>query len=421
MTKKFTATVAPIADQNPGQGFTMSGTVIADSAADAGTFNIVFVIYNAAWQCVSEGAIQYGKAINETAPLAVSADIALPADAPAETYTGWLTVRDPSTWTWQTVSQTPASFCSPGAPVVASRPFRPATPLLTYLRPVDPNANPLDGSGYLPDTGDDWTLIEAASDEFDGNSLDTEKWWRRHKDNQGTLDHYNNELQRYNDAHVVSGGSLKMIARVNQALGSYKAPNGNIFPMFDSQMIRSRMLFKYGYVEARMKLPPGVGVWPAFWGLPQTSWCPEQDWLEYVNNTTTDHPYMVHNNNRVEGGRWNECFWHDQDYNIEYGYFAAWGKPTYFIDDYVTISAYWNELDDTDVVYVDGEPVSHRNVGPSDQISAIFNLAIGDAWATGNGDKAWTVQPSTTDQVFEVSHFRLWQKSDKIITGTSPV
>ncbi|HET7412267.1 MAG TPA: glycoside hydrolase family 16 protein [Pararhizobium sp.] len=46
---------------------------------------------------------------------------------------------------------------------------------------------------------------------------------------------------------------------------------------------------KYGYFEARMKLPPGKGVWPAFWlvGLDRSHFTAEIDVIEYYGRDPT--------------------------------------------------------------------------------------------------------------------------------------
>lgn len=53
--------------------------------------------------------------------------------------------------------------------------------------------------------------------------------------------------------------------------------------------------FKYGKIEARMKLPSGQGIWPAFWmlglNISQAVWpkCGEIDIMEHVNDEANIH------------------------------------------------------------------------------------------------------------------------------------
>lgn len=72
----------------------------------------------------------------------------------------------------------------------------------------------------------------------------------------------NNELQYYTNRPEnasVSNGTLKITARREAFSGS----------AFTSARLLTKNKFttKYGKIEARMKLPAGVGTWPAFWML----------------------------------------------------------------------------------------------------------------------------------------------------------
>src|SRR5688572_550677 len=60
---------------------------------------------------------------------------------------------------------------------------------------------------------DGWVVV--FEDEFGQPSLDTSKWYTRYIYNSGTMDHFNNELQRYRDSnnHVLQAGVLNLIAR----------------------------------------------------------------------------------------------------------------------------------------------------------------------------------------------------------------
>jgi beta-glucanase (GH16 family) len=102
------------------------------------------------------------------------------------------------------------------------------------------------------------------TDEFEGIRLDRTKWSYQIGTGCPALCGWgNNELQYYTDdaANVrVADGKLIIQAREEQVKGS----------QYTSARIRSinKADFRYGKMEARMKLPEGQGLWPAFWMLP---------------------------------------------------------------------------------------------------------------------------------------------------------
>ena len=115
-----------------------------------------------------------------------------------------------------------------------------------------------------------YTLIW--SDEFDGEALDTFKWSCQigTGTSEGLTDWGNQEQEYYTDDKEnvrVENGEL-----IITAIKEEKRISGK---MFTSARIRTmtdegEVLFstKYGRVEARIKLPKGEGLWPAFWMLP---------------------------------------------------------------------------------------------------------------------------------------------------------
>ncbi len=115
------------------------------------------------------------------------------------------------------------------------------------------------------------TLELVFSDEFDGDRVDPETWFFETGDGSqyGIIGWGNNELQWYlpNSAQV-SDGTLKITAR-RQSTNGYNYTSARI-------NTRDRVAVRYGRIEARMKLPPGQGLWPAFWLLGQDS--PYGEW-----------------------------------------------------------------------------------------------------------------------------------------------
>lgn len=130
-----------------------------------------------------------------------------------------------------------------------------------------------------------WNLVW--SDEFNGTSLNRSNWTPEIGTGSGGWG--NNELQYYTDRAQnvqVTGGNLVITAQKE----SYGGMN------YTSARIKTQDLknFTYGKVEARIKLPSGQGLWPAFWmlgsnissvGWPKSG---EIDIMERVNN----NPYV---------------------------------------------------------------------------------------------------------------------------------
>ena len=113
----------------------------------------------------------------------------------------------------------------------------------------------------------EWDLVWA--DEFGGNQLDTSKWecmtgtGNDFPFNFGLWGWGNGEHQYYtcrSENVSVANGELTITARQEQ----FADKN------YTSARLRSaaRGDFMYGKIEARMKVPRGGGMWPAFWLMP---------------------------------------------------------------------------------------------------------------------------------------------------------
>ena len=112
---------------------------------------------------------------------------------------------------------------------------------------------------------DGYTMIW--NDEFDGNTLDTSKW--SYQVGNGYYGWGNYEQEYYTKDNVtVSDGSLKITAK-KESKGGCSYTSGRIRTITDD----GEKLFtaKYGRFEARIKLPEGQGLWPAFWMMPADS------------------------------------------------------------------------------------------------------------------------------------------------------
>ncbi|NNF40379.1 MAG: glycoside hydrolase family 16 protein, partial [Woeseiaceae bacterium] len=110
------------------------------------------------------------------------------------------------------------------------------------------------------------TLNLVWSEEFDGTELDPATWFYQLGDGTeyGIPGWGNNELQYYRAENaVLEDGVLKITAQ-QESVAGYNYTSARI-------TTADRVAFRYGRIEARMKLPGGQGLWPAFWMLAQDS------------------------------------------------------------------------------------------------------------------------------------------------------
>jgi beta-glucanase (GH16 family) len=129
------------------------------------------------------------------------------------------------------------------------------------------------------------------SDEFDGTAVDTSKWTY----DLGNLN-VNNEKEFYQTQNAtLSNGNLVITAK-KESVGGQPYTSARLKTL-------GKFTQTYGRIEASIKLPMGMGMWPAFWmlgaNINTVSWpqCGELDIMEHINNTNTIYGTMHWNNN----------------------------------------------------------------------------------------------------------------------------
>jgi beta-glucanase (GH16 family) len=136
-----------------------------------------------------------------------------------------------------------------------------------------------------------WELL--FPDEFDGTSLDGNKWvtcywWGR----GGCTNLGNHELQWYQSGNVaVAGGQLHLRAKREEVRGqddtrcAYTSGLISTGRDVEDTARAPKFDFRYGYAEMRARLPAGRGLFPAFWMLPSShSSKPEIDIMEVLGH-----------------------------------------------------------------------------------------------------------------------------------------
>ena len=230
------------------------------------------------------------------------------------------------------------------------------------------------------------------SDEFEDAQLDPEVWFFESGDGSqyGIPGWGNNELQWYlPDNAALANGLLTITAKE-------QAQNGKSFTSARLNT-RDRFAFRYGRLEARIRLPGGQGLWPAFWLLPQDDtyggWAAsgEIDVMEAVNlggSGGNDIHGTIH-----YGAQWPN--------NLSSG--DAYMVATDATNDFHIYALEWDETEMR--WYVDGVLFGMQNSwsttsasfpAPFDQsFHILLNVAVGGNWP-GSPD-ANTVFPVTMD------------------------
>lgn len=232
------------------------------------------------------------------------------------------------------------------------------------------------------------------NDDFNGDSLDTTKWGYNYSWGHS----HNHAAWCVPENVIVKNGILTLKGENKQhpdAVGKQGTFNNKKYDIiYTSGAVNThhKYNFDYGYFEARMKMPKGKGMWPAWWML-KDGWPPEIDMLEVL----CSKPNELHVNFHY-GPAWNEHYSHEQVLNL--GYDTS--------DEFHTYGFEWTP--DYMRYYVDGKQVGHDFTNKSAIKEAtgmymILNLAI-DGW-DGKPDSS-TVWPAE----FQIDYVRAWQLNE---------
>ncbi|MCF8367251.1 MAG: family 16 glycosylhydrolase [Bacteroidales bacterium] len=232
------------------------------------------------------------------------------------------------------------------------------------------------------------------SEEFDYTGLPGSSNWNMETGGGGWG---NNELQYYTNSQnnaMVENGVLTITAREEEYGGrDYTSARITTQNKFD---------FKYGKIEARIKLPYGQGLWPAFWmlgaNISSVGWpaCGEIDIMEMIGgsggNDKTCHTTLHWDNNGDHAS-------YGESYTLSSGIFA---------DDYHIFAVEWDSQEIRG--YVDENKFYTANLTPAElsefrnNFFIILNVAVGGNWP-GSPD-ATTVFPQT----MKVDYVRVYQE-----------
>ena len=259
-----------------------------------------------------------------------------------------------------------------------------------------------------PDPGPSGWILRWA-DEFNGPAgmpPDPSRWEREIGD--GTVNGIpgwgNSELQYYTDdaANAAMDGLGNLAISADEADGSLTCYYGTCDYTSARLLTRNRAEFAYGRIEARIQVPGGIGLWPAFWSLGtnigQVGWpqAGEIDFMEFVGREPFEIFGTIHGPG-YSGGQ-------------SFGGIYTFGDPV--ADDFHTITVEWQP--DQIFWYVDGilfHQATPADVAPNEWVFnnafyLLMNVAVG-------GNFGGDVDPGTVfPQTMLVDYIRVYQGPD---------
>ncbi|HEY3183226.1 MAG TPA: glycoside hydrolase family 16 protein, partial [Gaiellaceae bacterium] len=250
-----------------------------------------------------------------------------------------------------------------------------------------------------------WSL--AFADEFDGAAVDGTRWHTCFWWATTTCSiESNGELELYTADEVsVAGGAAHLRAERRDKVAwngtTYRYTSGMVMTGGRKGVKAPGFTFTYGYAEARVRVPRGKGLWPAFWLLPASyNSRPEIDVMEILGDSTDvqrmNFHYVRRDGTRGDAG----LAWRGPDFSTGWHTFGVDWRP------------------DALVWYVDGVErwrFSDPSVIPSAPMYLLANLAVGGTWP-GSPD-AGTVFPST----YDVDYVRVWKSTGAPAPATTLV
>jgi beta-glucanase (GH16 family) len=178
-------------------------------------------------------------------------------------------------------------------------------------------------------------------DGFTGDRLAAASWVTCYDwNNDGCTNAGNHELEWYQPGQVgVADGTLTLTAlrRTTDAPGGavYPWTSGMISTGRETKSLPPRRAFTYGFFSARIKVPSQLGMFPAFWLMPETSTTPpELDIVEFNGNEQTAL-MTVHWANSAGADTFSQTLYGPADFPAGFHEFAVDWEPnviTWYID-----------------------------------------------------------------------------------------
>lgn len=230
------------------------------------------------------------------------------------------------------------------------------------------------------------------NEEFNkGTQPDLDQWYYE----TGGNGWGNNELQHY----VAGNQGNEQLAAVKDGILSIIAKK--IGETVYSIRMNTKESWKYGYFEARLKLPTGKGTWPAFWMMPKnyTAW-PDDGEIDIMEE-------VGYNANYVSSAIHCKAYHHSIGTQKTGETFLPTAQTEFHV-----YALEWTEdfirtfVDGKQLFRFDNDKANNRNTWP---FNAPFYLKLNLAWG-GDWGGAQGVDESALPATYEIDYVRVFQK-----------
>jgi beta-glucanase (GH16 family) len=269
--------------------------------------------------------------------------------------------------------------------------------MVESIRAALPAPQMLPWLGKRPPVDGDW--VKTLDDEFNGTSLDPTIW-------SVYGENYWDKTSHWSKGNVILGGGMVRL-RYQKKTGFNNDDSTQKQSDYASGYLHTYGLWvqRYGYFEARMKMPAAPGLWPAFWMMPDRGVEAGPQWVRQdTGNDGMEFDIMEHLT-RWGQNRFNIAMHYD-GYGKDHkgvGSDRVYAQPDK--DGFVTCGLLWTP--GSAIYYYNGREVARwENVRISNVPSILmFTLPMG-GWDNNSLDD--TKLPDD----FIIDYVRVWQRKD---------
>lgn len=251
--------------------------------------------------------------------------------------------------------------------------------------------------GERPPVPGEW--VKTLDDEFDGTVLDTSLWDMYGENYYDKVTHWSRE-----DV-IVGGGVVKLRYEKKVGFGNDDPKRPRTDYAAGYLTTYDKWVQRYGYFEARMKLPKAPGLWPAFWMMPDRG---DRSTPQYVRQATENGGMefdIMEHLTRWGSNRYNISMHYD-------GYGATHksvGSDKIYVqpdkDRFITCGLLWTP--GSAVFYCNGHEVLRWDDARVCSVPSCFLFTL----PAGGWDNN-AVEDSQLPADFVIDYVRVWQRKD---------